>query len=371
MKKLSTLYTILLLLSLLTGCTTSEKRNLQVYNKVGAVDSTLTYIVKEQEVPGISLAVFNDKEVLFQKAAGSKNAATGEPVDSLTAFEAASLSKSLFAYLLVRSVEKGAFALDAPVSSFNVAPAIKKDSRHELLTPLNLLSHTSGLPNWRGAPNLQATHFAELFLPEDSLKLGFEPGTNFSYSGEGYLYLQQVLEKATAKRLNALAREEVFTPLQMARSSFLFDSATGRNFATGHDVQGNPGSKYQPRLALAAASLHTTAGDYAKFLVKLVGKVKAGGLYGQMSEEAVAVEENEEYRIAWGLGIGIMEFQGKRYLFHWGDNGDFKSYYLYCMDDNVGFVYFANGENGLSIRNKLSRSVFGYEIPMWPADYVE
>lgn len=90
-----------------------------------------------------------------------------------------------------------------------------------------------------------------------------------------------------------------------------------------------------------------------------------------MFDELAEVEENEDYKIYWGLGVGIMEFQNKKYVFHWGDNGVFKSYFIYCLEDDIGFTYFANGSYGLAIRNKLSRSIFGYDVPMWPGNYIK
>ncbi len=371
MKNCAALLAVISFLMLGVGCNATKKRQVPAFSRAAAVDRAISEIISNPEVPGISLAVFNDEEILFEKYAGIKNAVTGERVDSLTTFEAASLSKTVFAYVVLHYIENGALAFDTPVSSIWLSPDLKTDARHEQLNPLNLLSHTAGLPNWRGAPNLQATTNAALFHPEDSLRINFEPGTKFNYSGEAYLYLQQVLEEVSSKSLQAMALEEVFEPLQMDRSSFVFDASIRSNYATGHKEQGEVAEKYKPRIPLAAASLHTTAGDYARFLLKLTREVKRDGVVSSMVEKLTEVEKGKDYQILWGPGAGIMEFQGKRFLLHWGDNNVFKSYYLYCLDENIGFVYFANGSEGLSIRNKLSKSIFGYEIPMWPKDYVK
>lgn len=367
LSSLPPLWIIILILSI--GCSSIGQGQTEVSKDFSSTDAAIKEIIQNKVVPGISLAIFNDEGLLFHRSGGVKNIRTGEPIDSLTAFEAASLSKTLFAYMALEFMEEGTLSLSTPLYSEWVAKSLKNDPGHKKLTPLNLLTHTAGLPNWRGVPNLEAKSKSELFNIEDSLKIMFEPNSKFSYSGEGYIYLQNVLEKMTDKSLNTLADKYVFFPLDMDHSSFVFDSVISGNFAFGHDENNDIILKYKPKVPLAAASLHTNSIDYAKFFIELVRKVKTNEAFKYMIEGAIKVEENKTYQIFWGLGVGIMRFNNKPYLFHWGDNGVFKSYYMYSIEDKLGFVYFANGVKGLSIRNELSKSIFGDYVPMWPEDY--
>ena len=81
-----------------------------------------------------------------------------------------------------------------------------------------VLSHGTGLPNWGG----------------ERLTLQFEPAA-YGYSGEGFVYLQKAIERATGQSLEALARREVFEPLGMARSSYVWQERFEGNAAQAKD----------------------------------------------------------------------------------------------------------------------------------------
>ncbi|MCH7717206.1 MAG: beta-lactamase family protein, partial [Gemmatimonadetes bacterium] len=187
-------------------------------------DEFLDSLMAEHGVPGLSFAAFDDREVLYHHAAGYKNQETKEIVDTQTAFEAASISKPVFAYVVLTLVRDGIVDLDMPLSAFGLGlPELTHDVRFDILTPRMLLAHLGGLPNWRARINFQAKSYEQLFSPDDTLEFVVDPNTEYRYSGEGYVLLQQVIEHVTGKGLNELAGEIVFGPLAMARSSFLYD----------------------------------------------------------------------------------------------------------------------------------------------------
>lgn len=138
---------------------------------------------------------------------GVKNAKIGLPVTAETVFEAASLSKPVFAYGVLKLIDQGKLGLDVPLTTYLPKPYIDGDERLNKITARIVLSHRTGFPNWRGKP---------------SLKICFTPGERFSYSGEGYIYLQRVVEHITGKPLNEYITEAVFTPLGMANSSYVW-----------------------------------------------------------------------------------------------------------------------------------------------------
>lgn len=111
-----------------------------------------------------------------------KNSASKELVDNDTVFEAASTSKPVFAYAVMKLVEKGVIDLDTPLTHYTSERFLKGDPRLDLVTARHVLSHTSGFPNWRSA---------------EGLRLDFTPGEKWSYSGEGYSYLQSVVTHLT------------------------------------------------------------------------------------------------------------------------------------------------------------------------------
>ena len=179
----------------------------------------LDSLMVEVGVPGLGFALFDDGGVLYEHVAGVKSLATLEPIGRATAFEAASISKPVFAYVVFSLARDGVLDLDAflqtPVPQI---PELAYDPRSESLTPRMLLAHRGGLPNWRSRMDFNAESYSGLFAPDDTLRFVADPGTEYRYSGEGYVLLQRIVETTAGKGLPELARERVFEPLGMARS---------------------------------------------------------------------------------------------------------------------------------------------------------
>jgi CubicO group peptidase (beta-lactamase class C family) len=281
-----------------------------------ALDRLVPELLKDGDVPGLSLAIVRDGRIELQRAYGVKDAASGTPVDADTVFEAASLSKPVFAYAVLKIVDAGKLDLDAPPSKYLPGDYVE-DPRQSAITARRVLSHTSGFPNWRptGQP----------------LKIHFAPGERFSYSGEGFVYLQKAVERLTGQTLDAVMKRLVFEPLHMASSSYVWEDRYERRKATGHDAAGTPRPLRRPAEAFSAASLHTTAGDYARFLAAaLDGSGLQARTAAEMIRPQVHVDEGCQNcittkptgrlsrELAGGLGWGSAE-DGIS-LWHW-DNG--------------------------------------------------
>jgi CubicO group peptidase (beta-lactamase class C family) len=187
--------------------------------------------MKDGDVPGLSLAVVKDGRVLFHGAFGAKDVSTGARVGDDTIFEAASLSKPVFAYAVAKLVDARKLDLDTSVSKYLPGDYVD-DPRLRLITVRHVLSHTTGFPNWR--PDGQR------------LKIHFAPGERFSYSGEGFVYLQKAVERSTGETLEALMKRLVFEPLRMTSSSYVWEERFEGRKATGHDATGNPRRLQKP-----------------------------------------------------------------------------------------------------------------------------
>ena len=135
----------------------------------------------ELRVPGVSVAIIKDAKIAWRKGFGVRNQHTAVPVDYDTVFEAQSMSKPVFAYRVMKLREQGVLDLDTPLTKYTQDIFLKGDPRLELITARRVLSHTTGFPNWRAK--------------EDPLSIKFTPGTQWSYSGEGYYYLQSVITR--------------------------------------------------------------------------------------------------------------------------------------------------------------------------------
>jgi CubicO group peptidase (beta-lactamase class C family) len=301
-------------------------------------------LMTEATVPGMASAIIRDGRLDGYVCLGDCGGHTLAPVDEHTVFEAASLSKPVFAHVALQLADMGLLSLDVPLGDYlpGYAPG---DDRVSSITPRHVLSHSGGLPNWRNA--------------DFPLKTWFEPGERFSYSGEGYFYLQQAIEVITGEKLHTLIERLVARPFGMTRSSFIWDQRFDSNRAYPHDDFGRPALDRKPGEANAAWSFQTTAADFAQYLLRVLDgsrlrpetarlwlrphiEVRHAGIQslGQ-SDGDVATG------VAWGLGWGLEPSEGM--FFHWGDIGAFKAFTIGSVQHRNALVFFLNGASGLSI----------------------
>lgn len=327
------------------------------------LDKVITRLMSEGEVPGLSIAFIKDGKVLLNRGFGIKSAATREPATDDTVFEAASLSKPVFAYAVLKLVDAGKIDLDKPLAEYLDKPYIDGDDRVKQITARRVLTHTTGFPNWR--PNGQP------------LKIVFPPGEQFSYSGEGFVFLQKVVEHLMGLPLDAIMKQLVFEPLGMTSSSYLWLPDYETRKATGHDFGGNAGERRTPKEANAAATLQTTSLDYAKFMIALM---KGDGLKPSTSvamlSPQIKVDEgcsNCVNRprtgklspfISWGFGVGLQQTADGLSFWHWGDNGDVHCYMLAYPKSKLGVVIFTNSGNGHSIIPEIISETLGGQQPV-------
>ncbi|OOG72308.1 serine hydrolase [Algoriphagus sp. A40] len=293
----------------------------------------ISQILEENQIPGITYTYLEGGKIKESFALGNSNE-EDTPVNQETVFSAASLSKPIFAYLIMQLVDEGLINLETPLSEYYKYPDIQDEPNHQFVTAKMVLSHTSGLPNWRSG----------------KLKFKYDPGERFSYSGEGYVWLQRVVEHLKEKSLEELAQEYVFQPLGMTRSSFVFRKEFEENFSLSFNKNGKEFSKNKIKNGNAAASLQTTSFDYALFLEALIlGKEINADLHQMMFSPVVPVEpkEGQKQELYWGLGVGIQQTSAGKQIFQWGDNYTFRGYFTANVENGNAVVYFTNSENGL------------------------
>ena len=344
-------------INLRTPATTLQKPDKTI---IAALQKRLPELMNGANVPGVSLALIRDGKTFWSQGFGVRDAKSGQPVTEDTIFEAASLSKPVFAYAVLKLVDQGKLDLDRPLSQYLETPYIEGDERLNAITARYVLSHRTGFPNWRG---------------NNPLTIRFAPGERFSYSGEGFVYLGKVVMHITGRSLNDFMSEEVFTPLGMTSSSYIWRDDYDARTATGHGSSGQPEEKTKPTVENPASSLHTTARDYALFLdAVLRGTGLKSETLKQMETSQVAVDpectnctdrapKELSKTISWGLGFGIQNTKDGESLWHWGDNGNFKCFFEVYPKQKIGLVMFTNGDNGLSIAGEVIHIALGSEQP--------
>ena len=332
------------------------------------LEKDIPALMEKAGVPGLSIAVIRSGKTVWDDSFGIRDEATKKPVTKDTMFNVGSLSKPVFAYGVLKLVDAGKLKLDEPLAPYLPKEFTAGDPRFNQITARIVLSHRTGFPNWPGDGQPLVIHFT--------------PGERFSYSGAGMVFLQRAVERITGKPLNDYMQESVFAPLGMRHSSYVWNPAFENDIAIGHDVGGAPVDLFKADQANAAASLETTAEDYAIFLDAVLQKkgLKAATLRDmEASQVAVdigcsnCVEGTPSGKLSttifWGLGFGIERTAEGESLWHWGDNGVFKAFFVVRPQSKSGVVYMTNSENGLSIGREILAETMGGEQP--PFDWLK
>lgn len=322
--------------------------------KPGELDEFLKHQMDSLQIPGLSIAVINDAEVVYSKTFGVVKNDSIEKVSGTTLFEAASMSKSVFAYFVMKMVEKGLLDLDTPLYKYMPYSDIEHDERYKLITARMALSHTTGFPNWR-------------FQNEDGkLDIKFTPGTQFAYSGEGYEYLAKVIAHLTDRtldNLDGLFQEEVAQPLEMKHSYFTKNDYVVKYKAYGHSGGEVVNNRWYTDLTKfgAAHSLHTNIDDFSKFMIAIIEeKGLKKDSFDEMLKEQVRLPEGNSLRDdfgfeAWGLGFIRASTPYGVKIAHGGMNPNFQSYFMLLKEKGFGFVFFTNTDDGLELLAPLEK----------------
>ena len=331
---------------------------------VPELEKLITELMDKAVIPGLSISLIKNGKITFVKGFGVKNSEEKNAVDDITVYEACSLSKPVFAYAVMKLFESGRLDLDRPLMSYVSESYIQdnylrnpiEDERFNKITARMVLTHTPGFPNWR----------------RGKLNINFNPGDRFSYSGEGFVFLQKVVEHITGKTLNEFMIEKVFNPLGMKNSSYIWQEKYEKQFGFGHNFKGSPGGRRKRNTANGAASLYTTAEDYAKYVNAILNEQ---GLASETIRLIFSTQESVNSKINeylyWGLGFGIEKVNENTYPWHWGDNGNYKCFFIADKNKKNAVIYFTNSSNGLSITEDIVKSTLGGIHPVFKSSFFD
>ena len=301
-------------------------------------------LMRRYQVPRVGVAIVRGDRVVVDTILSLDGVARSD-----ARFEAASLSKPVFAAVVLMLARAGRIDLDEPLANHPGWPRLD-DPRAGSITARMILSHSSGLANAGDNP---------------SQRLAFAPGEQWRYSGEGYRYLQRVVEQATGQPLDAVARRLVFAPLDMSRSTFVDSGPVEPTWLIGHDRSGRPMPAHRFAQASAATSLRTTLADYAHFVGMMLGGAPGqGAMLARQDIDAMlrpAVVVDSSLAISRGLGWAIAD----SVAFHWGSNPGFKNFVLIDRAQRLGVVMFTDADNGLEIAPALVAAVTGRSYPFF------
>jgi CubicO group peptidase (beta-lactamase class C family) len=327
------------------------------------IDRLTPALMKELHVPGVSIALINDGRLVWSRSYGIANVKDATPVTRDTMFEACSMSKPVFAYAVMKLVEQGKLDLDRPLIEYLDEASVPFQPERSLITARMILSHTSGLPNWRKGGEER----------EGPLPVKSAPGSKFGYSGEGMFYLQRVVERITGEPLEVYAQRTLMEPMGLSRMSFVWTEELDPGIAAGHNADGGFLQKTRYTHANAAYSLYTSAEDYAKFIIAILNP--DGSSPSSLSRRSldamlrhqVALDSRDSIErpgqargsaVYWGLGWSINATGTGDIAHHSGANSSgFRCFSQFAPGRGSGIVIMTNGLGGGELWTRLVNRV--------------
>lgn len=375
------LATLLLTITTLTYCQTIKRID---ESKISAdsLNAKIEYLMKIANVSGVAVAVFNNNKPVFNKTFGLANVPKNIPFDKTSVMYGASFAKMVFGYIAMQYVQEKVIDLDKPLVQYLSKPLpeikingfrrgyhdIKDDKRYEKITARMCLTHTTGFPNWRW------------FEADKKLKIKFEPGSRYSYSGEGLYLLQFVIEQITGKDYETISQERVFKPFGMINTSQIWQTRFDNNICYGHNTKGEPYELMKWNEASAGGSMSTNFEDFTKFYTALINsKGLSKKSFKQMTSQQVRIKsrsqfgplaqidssDNDNIQLGYGFGVGIFNTPFGRAFFKEGHAEGWGHYSVAFPDKKIAIVIMSNNDNGESIFKELLAYSVGDTFTPW------
>jgi CubicO group peptidase (beta-lactamase class C family)/dienelactone hydrolase len=291
-----------------------------------AIDAYVAAQVRERGYPGLSLAILREGKVVLAKGYGKRSLEEGDPVEPETMFSVGSVTKQFTCACILLLAEEGKLSVDD-----NVARYFPELTRAGDVTLLDLMSHTSGYPDYYPLDfvdrRLREPILLDALLSKyGGAKLDFEPGARWSYSNTGYILLGRVVEKVSGKPFGQFLTERILEPQGMKHSAFeTGSSANGRargytSFALG---SAEPAMPEASGWLYAAGGLWASAPDLARWdLALMEGRVLKPGSFRLMtSPRRLTTGSITDY----GCGLSIRQVEKEAVLTHGGSISGFLS----------------------------------------------
>jgi CubicO group peptidase (beta-lactamase class C family) len=340
------------------------------------LDKSVPKLQKRYGVEGTAIGIIKDGEVKYVLNYGLEDKVKDKPISNNTVFQAASVSKSLTAWGIMKLVDEGRISLDDPVEKYLTRWHLpdSKFNKDEV-TIKKLLSHTAGL-NVHGylgiEPGKKISTIEESLstnkFPNKSLEIAMKPGSDVSYSGGGYTLLQLVIEEVTGKTFEQYMEKEILKPLKMDNSSFS-NNFSDDNMSKGYGYfnQVIPNYNFTEK---AAAGLKATVPDFLKFIL-----ASMDGVNDEVRGRNILKSETVDliHKPIMGdsaLGVFLKKLSdGSELLYHSGDNRGWHAVYGLIPEKKDGIVIFTNSDNGIDLRQDIYNFWIEYETGTLPEQY--
>ncbi|TAG14129.1 MAG: class A beta-lactamase-related serine hydrolase [Sphingobacteriia bacterium] len=349
---------------------------------IDSLNSKIECLMNAAKVSGVAIAVFNQNKSVFSRTYGLANVQKNIPFLASSVMYGASFAKTVFAYIAMQLLDEKLIELDKPLVDYLPKDLtdyklngwrrgyqdLKGDDRYKKITARICLMHTTGFPNWRW------------FEADKKIKIKFEPGTRYSYSGEGLYLLQFVIEQITGKDYETLSQERVFKPLGMVNTSQVWQTRFDSSICYGHNAMGNPYELMKWKEASAGGSMSTTLEDFTKFYTALISRknlskksfeamtskqirIRSRAQFGPLSR--VDSTDNDTIELGYGLGVGVLKSPFGRAFFKEGHDEGWGHYSICFPNKKIAVIIMTNNDNGESIFKELLAYTIGDIYTPW------
>lgn len=344
----------------------------------GMVD--IASLMKANRIPGMSVAVIHDYKIAWAKGYGVTENGGSTAVTPRTLFLAGSISKPVTAFAALALVNAGKLPLDADVNA-NLKTWKVPDNQftaNQKVTLARILDHTSGItggdffPGYSSGtpvPTLLQILKGESPAMNDAVAVTRVPGTQWSYSGNGYLVLQQLMMDVTGETFPTLMQRLVFEPIGMTQSTFEqpLPPQLGRDAARGTLINGKPvAGRWHVQPEMAAGGLWTTPTDLAKLAIEVALESRGVShrvLSAQTAQRMVTPQWTSGVLNILGTSddpdrMGFGFFVGAHHRFgHIGGNVGYQATMVMFANSGDGAVIMTNSDIGLHAGNEVLNAI--------------
>jgi CubicO group peptidase (beta-lactamase class C family) len=353
------------------------------------IDKTVHLAMAATGAKGLAIAVVDGGQVVLTKAYGVRDA-SGAPLREDTVMYGASLTKAAFGYLVMQLVEEGRLGLDVPIANYLPQPlpsyassdivrrysafaGLAGDERWRKLTARILLTHSGGFSNF---------YFLE---PDRLLRIHFEPGSRYAYSGDGLILLQFVLEQGLGIDVGAEMHRRLFAPNGMTRSSLIWRADFRPNLADGFGSDGRVEPHDERSRVRASGSLDTTIADMGRLAASYVrGDGLSAAARAELVRRQLPIATRSQFPPfqqpqspppfpSIGAGLGVIAFDGPKGAgFFKGGHNDFTANTWVCLEASKRcVVILANDVRAEPAFPAIVASILGDSGVPWAWEYGE
>ena len=327
------------------------------------------------KVPGVSIAFFSGGKILWTKVYGYADVAKKAPVTLETLFQAASISKPISTLAMLRLVQDGKLNLDEDVNVKLKGWKVPDNefTKDQKVTLRRIVSHSAGLTvhGFGGytadAPLPTLVQILDGEPPANSkpVRVVTVPGSQWSYSGGGFVVMQLLLTEATGSAFPDLLSQEVLRPIGMSHSTFALPLPVSQrqHAATAYDAVGKPiAGDFHVYPEMAAAGLWTTPSDLARAAIEIQNNY--AGKSNKVLSKEMAHQMLTHQKDDWGLGVALSAVDHPLRFGHGGSNAGFQCDLVAYIGSGQGIAVMTNADGGQALIGEIERS-FAKEYG-WP-----